>query len=74
MEVLERAEARAAKVAATEGKDGGTERDPKLPTSVPMPKDVSEVKNVHVATLLNEGVAAAASPAAALADAPAPDV
>ena len=39
-------------------------RDPKLPTSVPMPKDVSEVNNVHVATLLAEGERVVAQPAA----------
>ena len=44
-------------------------RDPKLPTSVPMPKDVSEINNVHVATLLADG--AATQPAAAGAAVPA---
>ena len=50
---LEKAEARAAKKAATD------ERDPRLPKSVPLPKDVSDVQNQHVATLLAEGVLAA---------------
>ena len=58
-QALEKAEARAAKKAAKTD-----ERDPKLPTSVLLPKDVSEVNNVHVATLLAEGVAAAAAGAA----------
>ena len=43
-------------------------RDPKLPTSVPMPKAVSEINNVHVATLLADGAAtqpAAGAPAGA---------
>ena len=44
-------------------------RDPKLPTSVPMPKDVSEINNVHVATLLADG--AAMQPVAAERCAPA---
>ena len=39
-------------------------RDPTLPTSVPLPKDVIEVNNVHVATLLADGVRVAAQPAA----------
>ena len=38
------------------------ELNPKLPTTVPVPKDMSEVNNVHVATLLAEGVAPAAAP------------
>ena len=58
-QALEKAEARAAK------KDAKTdERDPKLPTSVLLPKGVSEVNNVHVAALLAEGVRVAAEPAA----------
>ena len=61
-EALEKAEARAAKKAAAE------ERDSKLPTSVPLPKDVTDVQNQHVATLLAEGVLAPAeSPAADVA-------
>ena len=69
-QVLEKAEARAAKKTATT-EDG---RDPKLPTSVLLPKDVSEVNNVHVATLLAEGVAqpAAGAPASGSAAEPAP--
>ena len=68
-QALEKAEARAAK------KDAKTnERDAKLPTSVLLPKDVSEVNNVHVATLLAEGVAqpAAGAPASGSAAEPAP--
>ena len=59
---LEKAEARAAKKTAAE------ERDPQLPTSVPLPKDVSEVQNQHVATLLAEGTPApaGAAPGAAM--------
>ena len=53
---LEKTEARSAKKATDD------KRDPKLPTSVPLPKNVSEVSNVHVATLLADGVAAAAQP------------
>ena len=68
-QVLEKAEARAAKKAAKTN-----ERDPKLPTSVLLPKCVSEVNNVHVATLLAEGVAqpAAGAPASGSAAEPAP--
>ena len=51
---------------AKRSKESGSDdkRDPKLPTSVPMPKDVTEVNNVHVATLLAEGERVAAQPAA----------
>jgi hypothetical protein len=48
----EAAEARAKKAASNTSDD---KRDPKLPTSVPLPKDVSQVSNKHVATLLAEG-------------------
>ena len=65
-QALEKAEARAAKKPATT--DGRV--DSKLPTSVPLPKDVSEVNNVHVATLLAEGVSAAAAGAAEPARSP----
>ena len=60
---LEKAEARAAKKATTD------ERDPKLPTSVPLPKDVNKVQNQHMATLLAEGVPAPADAADAAANA-----
>lgn len=51
----EAAEARAAKKDDTTA--AADKRDPKLPRTVPLPKDVSEVNNVHVATLLNDGIA-----------------
>ena len=41
-----------------------------MPTSVLLPKGVSEVNNVHVATLFAEGVAAAAAGAAEPARSP----
>ena len=61
---------------AKRSKESGSDdkRDPKLPKSVPMPKDVSDVNNVHVATLLAEGerVAQPTAGAPAAAAEPAP--
>ena len=54
---LARAEERAAKKTTDE-------RDPKLPTSVPLPKDVTDVQNQHVATLLAEGAPVGTAPGA----------
>ena len=47
----------------TKAGESTDKRDKSLPTTVPMPKDVSDVNNVHVATLLAEGVRVTAQPA-----------